>query len=179
MANFYKEIVTKAVLGKGKKTFVDTYQVTPSKDATTILGCWVINHKYKGIKDGDKVTITGSYDVNIWYSCENDTTTEVIKENRTYQETVNIKASKDSTGDEDIIIRSLKNPSCLGADIKDGKIEYKIEKELGIEIVGDTKVKIQYDSEEDPWDVLDEDEISKAEKEIDKEVVEDFIEDKK
>lgn len=47
----YKEIVTKAVLGKGKKTFVDIYSTVPSCTPTTVLGCWVINHL---ITVGDK-----------------------------------------------------------------------------------------------------------------------------
>ena len=40
----YKEIVTKAVVGKGKKTFTTTHTVSPEVVPTTILGCWVINH---------------------------------------------------------------------------------------------------------------------------------------
>lgn len=40
----YKEIVTKAVIGKGKKSFSDSYTVTPETIPTTVLGCWVINH---------------------------------------------------------------------------------------------------------------------------------------
>lgn len=43
MAN-YREIVTKAVVGKGKKHFVNQSTVTPEAVPTTILGCWVINH---------------------------------------------------------------------------------------------------------------------------------------
>ena len=43
MAN-YREIVTKAVVGKGKKHFVNQSTVTPEVVPTTILGCWVINH---------------------------------------------------------------------------------------------------------------------------------------
>ena len=39
-----REIVTKAVVGKGKKTFTTTKTVTPECIPTTILGCWVINH---------------------------------------------------------------------------------------------------------------------------------------
>ena len=53
----YKEIVTKAVLGKGKKTFVDSYSVVPTCDPTTVLGCWVINHNFTGKKVGDVITI--------------------------------------------------------------------------------------------------------------------------
>ena len=44
----FKEIVTKAVIGKGKKTFTTTNSVTPDCAASTILGCWVINNNFKG-----------------------------------------------------------------------------------------------------------------------------------
>ena len=44
----YKEIVTKAVIGKGKKYFKNNYTVEVDGKPTTVLGCWVINHKFKG-----------------------------------------------------------------------------------------------------------------------------------
>ena len=40
----YKEIVTKAVIGKGKKTFTTTKEQVVENNPSTILGCWVINH---------------------------------------------------------------------------------------------------------------------------------------
>lgn len=40
----YREIVTKAIVGKGKKHFSTTNSITPEIIPTTILGCWVINH---------------------------------------------------------------------------------------------------------------------------------------
>jgi spore coat protein E len=43
MASF-KEIVTKAVIGKGKKYFKDNYSITTENVPSTVLGCWVINH---------------------------------------------------------------------------------------------------------------------------------------
>lgn len=39
----YKEIVTKAVIGKGKKYFRNNYLVEVS-GPSNVLGCWVINH---------------------------------------------------------------------------------------------------------------------------------------
>ena len=73
----------------------------------------------------------------------------------------------------------MKQPSCTRADIVDGKIEYTIQKELGIEIVGDVKVKISYDEEEDPWEIImDEDEqidIQTAEAQIDNEINEEYL----
>ena len=40
----YKEIVTKAVIGKGKKYFKNNYVIKPKEKPTTVLCCWVINH---------------------------------------------------------------------------------------------------------------------------------------
>ena len=175
-----REIVTKAVVGKGKKTFTTTKTVTPDCEPTTILGCWVINHNFRGYRNGNKINIEGSYDVNIWYSCSGDTKTEVVRETTKYIEEVSVPKQADSDiTNEDIIIRSLKQPSCTRADIVDGKIEYTIQKELGVEIVGDVKVKISYEEEEDPWEIImddmDEDDIQNAEDQIDKEVNEEYL----
>ena len=40
----YKEIVTKAVVGKAKKTSAGDYTISTEEIPNTVLGCWVINH---------------------------------------------------------------------------------------------------------------------------------------
>lgn len=179
MAN-YREIVTKAVIAKGKKTFTTNEVVVPEITPTTILGCWVINHNFRGYKNNDKIVVEGTYDVNIWYSCLEDSKTEVVKKTTSYVENVSLPVNDNDTSNSEVIIRSLKQPTCTRCEIVNGNIEYTIEKDLGIELVGDTKVKIQYDEEEDPWDIL-EDEVEAKEAEniaeiIDEEVKEDFLE---
>lgn len=84
----YKEIVTKAVIAKGKKVFTSDHTLNIVNKPTTILGVWVINHNFNGIKSNDEIKINGSYDVNIWYSYDNDTKTEVIKETNQYSELI-------------------------------------------------------------------------------------------
>ena len=163
MVASYKEIVTKTVIGKGKKTFTDTRRKKIENNPSTILGCWVINHNFEGVKNRDSVTINGSYDVNVWYSYDNDTKTDVLKETVPYTETVHIKNNSNVTNQE-AIIRSLKQPNCIKVDT--------IEKELGIELVGDEKVKIAIDENEDPWDEIIDD---VNDKQIDNEVDENFI----
>lgn len=171
-----REIVTKAVIGKGKKTFNTTKTITPNCIPTTVLGCWVINHNFKGYRNQDKINIEGSYDINIWYSCSDDTKTEVVRETINYLEEVNApKKSDTSITNEEIIIRSLKQPSCIRADIVDGKIEYTIQKEMGIEIVGDVKVKIAYDEEEDPWEIITDDDDKIVDNKITNEVNEEYL----
>ena len=172
----YKEIVTKAIIGKGKKFFRDNYNVEVENKPTTVLGCWVINHKFKGFKSGEKVGVDGSYDVNIWYSYDNDSKTNVVNKKIEYNDLFNVKLKNDvDSNDTDIIVRTLKQPSCVKVNIEGNKIIFDVEKELGVEIVGETKMKIAIEDDEDPWDELEEEKNENKEKEIDESVKEDYI----
>lgn len=174
----YKEIVTKAVIGKGKKYFKNTYTIEATNKPTTVLGCWVINNNFKGYKTGEQIGVDGSFDVNIWYSYENDSKTTVINKNIKYNELFNVKVKQnaDLTGDTDIIVRALKQPTCSKVNIEDdGKITFDIEKELGVEIVGETKMKIAIEEDEEPWEDLDNEVTEDIEKEIDENIKEDFV----
>ena len=173
----YKEIVTKAIIGKGKKYYKNTYTIDTEYEPSTVLGCWVINHKFKGSEVSGHIVIDGSFDVNIWYSYDKDTKTTVITKTLNYSEDVNVK-QKESTDSstKDIIVRSLKQPNCISAKEKGKSIDIEIEKELGIEIVGDTKVKVAVEDDEEPWDIIDDEEYTeKTGEEIEKNVDENYL----
>ena len=152
----YREIVTKAVIGKGKKKYINTYEIEVSETPSTILGCWIINHNFEAKEQNDKILINGSFDANVWYSYDNDTKTTVASKKITYNEEEKLSVDAKDVVNKDIIIRSLKQPTCTSATFEGNTIKLDIEKELGIEIVGDTKVKISsVDDEDDTWLDLD------------------------
>ena len=152
----FKEIVTKAVIAKGKKKYKNTYQIDVQEKPSTVLGCWIINHNFEAREVEDKILIDGSFDANIWYSYDNDTKTTVVNKRITYSEKEKVNLPNDEILNKDIIIRSLKQPTCISAKEDGNTINLEIEKELGIEIVGDTKVKISsIDENEDTWEELD------------------------
>ena len=157
----YKEIVTKAVVGKGKKYYRNTYTINTDSKPNTVLGCWVINHRFSGKEVDDRIEIDGSFDVNLWYSYDNDTKTSVITKNIPYKEMVTVaqKETTDSSSKDIIVI--------------------DIEKELGVEIVGDTKVKIAIEEDEEPWDEIPEDVTDDTMKEIDDNVDPNYIKEEK
>ena len=62
----YKEIVTKTVIGKGRKAFKSEHYLTPENTPNTVLGCWVINHTFSGNNNKNDVSVKGSFDVNVW-----------------------------------------------------------------------------------------------------------------
>ena len=163
MFNNYKEIVTKTVIGKGKKTFKNDYELTTDTDVDTVLGCWVINHKIHGKKDEEYIKINGIYDINIWYIYDNNTKTNVVSKKMFYEEKVRVKVREngDLNDDSEIIIRSLKNPTCIDVSNEDKTIKYTISKELGIEIVGDAKIRIPVSNTEEDYDlIIDEDAVN-------------------
>ena len=151
----YREIVTKAVIAKGKKKYKNTYEITVDENPSTILGCWIINHNFSAKEVGDKIKIDGSFDANVWYSYDNDTKTTVTNKRITYTEEEKLNVPTTDASNKDIIVRSLKQPTCISAKEDGNTIKLEIEKELGIEIVGDTKVKISsVDDDDDSWDDL-------------------------
>ena len=135
-----------------------------------------MSHKFKGYKTNEKIGVSGSYDVNIWYSYDNDSKTTVVNKNISYNDLFNVKLKEnaDLSSDTDIIVRTLKQPSCSSVNINGKSITFDIEKELGVEVVGETKVKIAIEEDEEPWDEIEDELTEKEEEEIDK-VNDEFI----
>lgn len=155
----YKEIVTKTVVGKGRKIFKSDHSITPENTPNTVLGCWVINHNFNGTNHKSDVTVNGNFDVNVWYSYDNDSKTAVTTRNFSYSELLRLRVKDvDSlSNNNEIIVRSLRQPTVQDVKIKGTDVYLSIEKELGVEIVGESKVKIATLEDELPWDDLYED----------------------
>ena len=158
----YKEIVTKAVIGKAKKANTMHLSLAPDENIDTVLGCWVINHNFKGMNQNGKVGVDGAFDVNVWYSYDGDTKTKVNSKRFSYHELyqVPVRTNQTITNSSEIMVRSLKQPSVTNVNIENGNIKLDIEKELGVEIVGDTKIKVPIEDMEDDYDeIIDDDEV--------------------
>lgn len=150
----YKEIVTKTIVGKGKKTYSNSYTLKTEQTPNTVLGCWIINHKFSGTNNKNEVDVTGSFDVNVWYSYENDSKTSVTTRTFSYDEIMKLRVKdiESLNNNNEIIVRSLKQPTVQDVKIVNDEVELTIEKELGVEIVGESKVKIAIEEDELPWD---------------------------
>lgn len=157
----YREIVTKTIIGKGKKEYSNKYSLKTEQTPNTVLGCWIINHRFSGTNEKNVVGINGTFDVNVWYSYDNDSKTSVTTKSFAYDEEMRLRVKDmDSlSNNNEIIVRSLKQPTVQDVKINDnGEIDLTIEKELGVEIVGEGKVKIETLDDELPWDeVMEED----------------------
>src|SRR5699024_6447895 len=174
----YREIITKAVCGKGRKFTKENHSGCPSHRPSSILGCWVINHLYNAKKTSkDTVEGKGSYDINIWYSYNDNTKTDVVNERVYYCDRIplSIKDENCINDDLDVIAKVIKQPNYLECNIakKGNKIIAEIEREYSVKIIGETKVYVKVSKEniqhDDEWDFeLTDEELSDVDPEFKK-----------
>ena len=158
MAN-YQEILTKAVVGKGKKTFENEYVLESQLKPSKVLGCWVINHVMKPVLKEQEVYVEGEYEVHIWYAYDDDKNTELHKEKIKYSEKIPFKMKKNEelTNKQELKAYSSSYPSCIELKIKDEKLFIKIKKDFIVDAIGEAVIKVQLsDLIEEPIDLDEE-----------------------
>ena len=170
----YREIVTKAVIGKAKKTSSNNFSLNTEEVPNTVLGCWVINNSFSGVERNGSVDVSGSFDVNVWYSYDNDTKTAVSTKKFNYNDKMMVPIKNDGILDNnsEIIVRSLRQPTVTNVDVDNGVVNLTIEKEMGVEIVGNTKVKIMTEDFDDDYEELFDNEIEEQIENVEEEYLE-------
>lgn len=158
MSKEIREIITKAVIGKGRLKNKTTYPLNSVANASSILGCWIVNHHYEAHLQQGKLYVKGSFDLNIWYSLDNEQKSQVYVESISYQDELRIITKEKVSFDGDIMLitNCLQAPVCLEAKLNDnGLIEVTVEKTLHVDIVGETKISIEVSDQIEDWDEID------------------------
>ncbi|MDQ0216988.1 outer spore coat protein CotE [Peribacillus cavernae] len=161
----YREIITKAVVAKGRKYTKSSHTISPAHHPSSILGCWIINHKYEAKKVGKKVEIRGTFEINVWYSSQHNTKTELVCEKVHYTDVVSLKyRDPDYHDDDDVIAKAVQQPNCIEASISPcgQKIIVQVEREFFVEVIGETKVCVAVNPDgcnDDDWDFDSDDEF--------------------
>lgn len=139
-----REIITNAVCGKGNKYSQTTYTVRPANRPTTIGGCWVMNHSYEAELVGDCVEVHGRFAINVWYSYQGNSETAIAKDTVTYTDSIPLRELDPNCLRDGLSVSAkvLQQPNCLDATVVDNghEILVRVEKELAVEVVGQTKV---------------------------------------
>ena len=164
-----REIVTRAIIAKGKKLLRIKECITPSNETFSVLGCWVINHEFEAALNQKKVDVNGCFEIDVWYSYDNNTKTDIARATTNYSETVKVRELICDNVSEhcDVIARVIQQPTCTNACITDEGIEVEIVFELLVEVIGETKIMVTvFACNNDNTDTIDD---------FENEINEDFI----
>lgn len=139
-----REIITKAVCGKGRRFTQASHTVTPAHAPSGILGAWIINNQYEAVRSKEGVEVVGTYDINIWYSYDRNTKTDVVKETVSYVEEIPLhyldKKHRPSTAE--YTATATQEPNCVEALISSqgNNMIIRVEREFLVEMIAETKV---------------------------------------
>lgn len=157
--NEIREIVTKAVVGKGRKTIKIDDLVNPTNEPFSVLGCWVINHEFEATINDNVVLLSGVFEINIWYAFDNNSRTEVARKIVNYNDTIKTRQLvKDVCSEEkDVIVKIQQAPTCTNASIVGNDISVEIVLEVLAEIIGETKMMVTVFTPIETIDAIDDD----------------------
>jgi spore coat protein E len=141
-----REIISKAVCGRGRQFIQVAQPFSPQHRPTTILGAWVINHTFEAHKTGDFVEVIGSYELSLWYAHSGNSKTDVANETFTYVQQIPLQEIDPHLrpASVEVYAAAIQEPNCIEATIsaKDEKVVVRVEMELQAEIVAETKLHV-------------------------------------
>lgn len=156
--NEVREIVTRAVIAKGKKIFKICETIKPVNVPFSVLGCWVINHQFEAMLNEKKVDLDGSFEINVWFASDNNTKTDVAKAYTNYTGSVRVREiiCDNISSQCDVIARVLQQPTCTNAKITENGIEIEVVFEVLVEVIGETKMMVTvFNNCNEPYEVID------------------------
>lgn len=109
MANNIREIITQAVIAKGKKRTLNKYPFV-IENYDKILGCWITNHRYSATFKNGQPVVLGTFDVHIWYSNNDDSS--VLKQTVSYVNDLDLvrKDSRDFNENDELVVTFISVP---------------------------------------------------------------------
>ena len=144
----YREILTKAIIAKGKKNIKESLSCNVSNNVSKVLGCWIINHFHTVIRENQKIFINGSYEVNVWYGYDGNTKCGLYSFSHSFNDEIpyTFTLEKVELDDKnDVKNYVIIEPSCMKMTYLNQEVFIDVVREYDIDIVGETKLKIKVD----------------------------------
>lgn len=148
-----KEIVTKAVVSKGKTIDTNEIQLEVNDSVNKAIGCWIINHNYLNVIENNKVYANGYYDVHVWYAINDSSDTLLLKKTIEYRNEFVMENYNFDRDNSEYKIYCIEYPNCTNLQLVGNKIFVNVKKGLAIDVIGESKLLVQvsenYNSSDD------------------------------
>lgn len=138
-----KEIVTKAVVSKGKIVDSNEIELEVGENANKAIGCWVINHNYLSLVENNKVYASGYYDIHIWYALNDSNDTTILKKTIEYKQEFSMDNNSFDRENSEYKMYCIEYPNCTNLQLVDNKFVVTIKKGLAVDVVGESKLLVQ------------------------------------
>lgn len=138
-----REIVTKAVVSKGKIIGNQELNFEIVENSNKALGCWIINHKYLSVVENNRIYASGCYDVHIWCAKNDSNDTFLFKKTVDYKEEFNMENANFDRENSEYKIYCIEYPTCTNLQLIGNELKVTVKKGLAIDVVGESKLLVQ------------------------------------
>lgn len=138
-----KEIVTKAVVSKGKIVDSNEIELEIGENANKAIGCWIINHNFLSLMENNKVYASGYYDIHIWYALNDSSDTTILKKTIEYKQEFAMDNINFDRENSEYKMYCIEYPNCTNLQLVDNKFIVTIKKGLAVDVVGESKLLVQ------------------------------------
>ena len=143
--NDIREIVTKAVIGKGKRKFEMSVRMPQvSSPVGRVLGTFITNHRMDAKQSDDLIEVTGVCDLHVWYAHEHDAESEIVRLTVTYGDLIELTESlrPHLLETDEIAAEELIAPHPIDVWLDAGVVVVEMAFEVGVEVIGETKMRV-------------------------------------
>ena len=140
-----REILTKAVIGRGVRTFATEVKMPDSTVMVgRVLGAVATNHQVFTEKAGDQIEIYGSYDVHVWYTYDEDKKTKIVRTNVEYGDLIGLQhpLRENLLAGDVISAEEVVAPYATDVRLESNIIKVDITLEVAAEVIGETKMRV-------------------------------------
>lgn len=153
----YREILTKAIIGKGTNKIEENQVIEVDDEISRALGCWIINHQSSIKVEDEKIFLIGQYEVYVWYGFNHDKNCKLANKVFEFTDEISYKFNDNLVQEinEQTEIKKYvnKQPTCVELKYEKNKIFVKVNRIYSIDIVGETKLTISVNEEEKKDDI--------------------------
>ena len=143
--NDIREIVTKAVIGKGSRKFEMPVRMPAVRGAVgRVLGAFITNHRMDAKRSDDLIEVKGVYDIHVWYTHALDAESDIVRFTVNYGDAIELidPLRTNLLDTDEITAEELTAPFATDVWIDEGIIVVEISFEVGVEVIGETKMRV-------------------------------------
>jgi len=143
--NDIREIVTKAVIGKGNRAFdINVKMPETTELVIRVLGAVMTNHRVNAEKSGDLIEISGSYEVHVWYTYDDDKQTDIVRTTVDYGDIIELHhpLRENLLDSDEITAEEMIAPYATDVRLEAGMIHVDVAFEVAAEVIGETKMRV-------------------------------------
>jgi len=143
--NNIREILTKAVIGYGNRIFTTTVKMPETPVIVgRVLGAVMTNHQVVAHRAGDEIEISGSYDVHVWYTYDEDKKTKIVRTNVEYGDLIRLENPlRDNLLETDeVSVAEVVAPYATDVRLEPTGIKVDVVFEVATEVIGESKMRV-------------------------------------